>query len=53
MHVMAARGVRQIAVVDNGRLVGVVNERDLFALQRVSMRQVNEELHGADDDRRR
>jgi CBS domain-containing protein len=47
MHVMAARGVRQIAVVDNGRLTGVINERDLFALQRVSMRQVNEELHGA------
>ncbi len=47
MHVMAARGVRQIAVVDNGRLAGVINERDLFALQRVSMRQVNEELHGA------
>ncbi len=38
MHVMAARGVRQIAVVDNGRLAGVINERDLFALQRVSMR---------------
>jgi len=47
MHVMAARGVRQIAVVDHGRLAGVINERDLFALQRVSMRQVNEELHGA------
>jgi len=44
---MAARGVRQIAVVDHGRLAGVINERDLFALQRVSMRQVNEELHGA------
>ena len=27
---------------------GVVNERDLFALQRVSMRQVTEGLHGAD-----
>ncbi len=27
--------------------MGVINERDLFALQRVSMRQVNEELHGA------
>ena len=48
MHVMASRGVRQIVVVENGRLFGVVNERDLFALQRVSMRQVNEELHEAD-----
>jgi CBS domain-containing protein len=48
MHVMAERGIRQIVVVDNGRLAGVVNERDLFALQRVSMREVNEELHAAD-----
>ena len=48
MHVMAARGVRQVVVVENGRPVGVVNERDLFALQRVSMRQVNEGLHAAD-----
>jgi CBS domain-containing protein len=47
MHVMAERGVRQLAVVESGRLVGVVNERDLFALQRVSMRQVNEGLHSA------
>ncbi len=49
---MAERGVRQIAVVENGQLAGVVNERDLFALQRVSMRQVNEGLHAADDRRR-
>jgi CBS domain-containing protein len=48
MHVMAERGVRQLVVVENGRLAGVVNERDLFALQRVSMRQVNEGLHAAD-----
>jgi CBS domain-containing protein len=48
MHVMAERGVRQVAVVENGALRGVVNERDLFALQRVSMRQVTESLHGAD-----
>ena len=37
---MAAREVRQIVVVDGSRLVGVVNERDLFTLTRVSMRQV-------------
>ncbi len=48
MHVMAERGVRQLAVVENGQLAGVVNERDLFALQRVSMRQVHEGLHAAD-----
>ena len=48
MHVMAERGIRQVVVVENGQLCGVVNERDLFALQRVSMRQVNEGLHAAD-----
>ena len=48
MHVMAERGIRQVVVVDNGRLCGVINERDLFALQRVSLRQVNEELHAAE-----
>ena len=48
MHLMAERGIRQVVVVDHGRLAGVINERDLFALQRVSLRQVNEELHAAD-----
>jgi len=48
MHVMAERGIRQVVVVDHGRLVGVINERDLFALQRVSLREVNEELHAAE-----
>ena len=48
MHEMAERGVRQVAVVENGVLRGVVNERDLFALQRVTMRQVIEALHEAD-----
>ncbi|MFO1317087.1 MAG: DUF294 nucleotidyltransferase-like domain-containing protein [Burkholderiales bacterium] len=47
MHVMAERGIRQVVAVENGRLLGVVNERDLFALQRVSMRDVNEGLHSA------
>jgi CBS domain-containing protein len=48
MHVMAERGIRQVIVVEGGRLVGVVNERDLFALQRVAMRDVIEGLHAAD-----
>ena len=48
MHLMAERGIRQIVVVENGRPLGVINERDLFALQRVSMREVIEELHAAD-----
>ena len=48
LHVMAERGIRQIVVVEAGRLHGVINERDLFALQRVSMRQVIEGLHASD-----
>jgi CBS domain-containing protein len=48
MYVMAERGIRQVIVVENGRLHGVINERDLFALQRASMRQVIEGLHAAD-----
>ena len=48
MHVMAERGIRQVVVVESGRLIGVVNERDLFALQRVTMRDVIEGLHAAD-----
>jgi CBS domain-containing protein len=47
MSVMAERAVRQVVVVEGARLVGVVNERDLFALTRVSMRHVIEGLHGA------
>ena len=48
---MAENGIRQIVVVDGGRVLGVVNERDLFALQRVSMRQVIEGLRGAESSR--
>ncbi|MBP7003171.1 DUF294 nucleotidyltransferase-like domain-containing protein [Amaricoccus sp.] len=34
---MAEAGVRHVVVVDEGRLVGVVSERDLFAMQRVGL----------------
>jgi CBS domain-containing protein len=37
---MAERGWHQVLVTRAGRLIGVVSERDLFALQRVSMRNV-------------
>ena len=48
LQAMAERAVRQICVVDGGgRLIGVVNERDLFALTRVSMRQVLDGLRAA------
>jgi CBS domain-containing protein len=37
---MAEHGWHQVLVTREGRLTGVVSERDLFALQRVSMRNV-------------
>lgn len=38
---IAHHGIRHVPVLDGGQLIGVVTERDLFALQRVSMRAIN------------
>lgn len=38
---IADRGIRHIPVCDGHRLIGVVTERDLFALQRVSVRGIH------------
>jgi len=40
LAMMAQRSFHQLMVTREGRLVGVVSERDLFALQRVSMRNI-------------
>ena len=45
---IAHRGIRHIPVCDGNRLVGVVTERDLFALQRVSVRAINRTVSDAD-----
>lgn len=47
MLAMARHGIRHIPVLDGGQLMGVVTERDLFALQRVSMRQINRTISSA------
>ena len=44
---IADRGIRHIPVCDGGRLLGVITERDLFALQRVSVRAINRTIAGA------
>ncbi len=44
---MAKQGLRHVLVVDNGRLVGLVSEKDLFALQRVGFRQIGTALRHA------
>jgi CBS domain-containing protein len=38
---IANRGIRHIPVHDGARIIGVVTERDLFALQRVSVRAIH------------
>ena len=47
LQTMAERGLRQLIVVDERRVAGVVSERDLFSLQRVSMGQVTATLRSA------
>lgn len=37
---MVRRGIRHIMVVDNGRLTGLITEKDLFNLQRNDIRQI-------------
>lgn len=44
---IARHGIRHVPVMDGGRLIGVVTERDLFALQRVGIRSVHREIADA------
>ncbi|MEO8145804.1 MAG: DUF294 nucleotidyltransferase-like domain-containing protein, partial [Betaproteobacteria bacterium] len=44
---MARHGIRHVVVTRDGRLSGVISERDLFALQRVSLRRATETLRAA------
>ena len=44
---MARRGIRHVVVTDARQLAGVITERDLFALQRVSIRQVSRDIDAA------
>ena len=44
---MARHGFRHIVVTRDGRVSGVVSERDLFALQRLGVRRTMERVRGA------
>jgi len=46
---MAKRNIRHMLVVEHGALVGVLSERSLFALQRMSMRHVLQSIERASD----
>jgi CBS domain-containing protein len=45
---MARQGFRHVLVVENERLVGLVSEKDLFALQRVGLRQIGAAIRHAE-----
>lgn len=45
---MARHGFRHVLVVENEKLVGLVSEKDLFALQRVGLRQIGTTIRHAD-----
>jgi len=49
MALMAQRGVHQLLITRGGRLAGVISERDLFALQRTSLRTVQQRIRSAQD----
>ncbi len=46
---MAKQGCRHVLVVEEGRLKGIVSEKDLFALQRMGPREIGESIRHAKD----
>lgn len=46
---LAEAGFHHIILVDKGKLAGIITERDLFNLQRVSLSQLNAEINAADN----
>ena len=46
---MSRHGVRHVPVTQDGQVVNIVSERDLFALQRLSLKQLGSAIRAADD----
>jgi CBS domain-containing protein len=46
---MSAHGIRHVPVTRGGVAVGMVSERDLFAMQRLSLKQVSTSIRAAPD----
>lgn len=44
---MARHGIRHVLVTDNGKLTGIISEKDLFSLQRVGLRQISAAIRNA------
>lgn len=43
---MAQHGIRHVVLASDAKLTGVISERDLFAMQRVSLRRAAERIRG-------
>jgi CBS domain-containing protein len=46
---MTKQGFRHVLVTQDGKLVGIISEKDLFTLQRVGLRQISAAIRGAND----
>ncbi|RZU00606.1 DUF294 nucleotidyltransferase-like domain-containing protein [Rivibacter subsaxonicus] len=46
---MSRHGIRHVPVTEGGRVVSMVSERDLFAMQRLSLKQVGTAIRAARD----
>ncbi len=46
---MSSHGIRHLPVTRDGAVVGLVSERDLFAMQRLSLKQVSSSIRRAPD----
>jgi CBS domain-containing protein len=46
---MSGQGIRHVPVTRDGAVVGMVSERDLFAMQRLSLKQLSATIRGAPD----
>ncbi|MBL8305720.1 MAG: CBS domain-containing protein [Rubrivivax sp.] len=46
---MSQHGVRHVPVTEGGRAVSIVSERDLFAMQKLSLKQVSTAVRAAQD----
>jgi CBS domain-containing protein len=47
---MARHGIRHAPVMEEGRMIGLVSQRDLFSVQRVTLRQLPETIAAARDE---
>jgi CBS domain-containing protein len=46
---LAEAGFHHVVIVEKGKLAGIITERDLFNLQRVSLSQLNAEINSANN----